>query len=79
MNVTTQELLERALALDEHERTDLADELLANLGPKLHDMDQEAWLQELRRRADEMRSGAMKSSPALEILERLSRRPCEKA
>lgn len=51
------DLVDRVLALPERDRARLAHQLLASLDPAPQDEDDEAWLAEILRRADEVRAG----------------------
>jgi putative addiction module component (TIGR02574 family) len=68
------ELLRRALQLPEAARAALADSLWASLD---HEVDEDAWREEIRRRLQEIDSGAVKLIPwkdvrreLLDLLER---------
>jgi putative addiction module component (TIGR02574 family) len=61
MTQEAQELLQKALALPEQERAELAGNLIASLD-KIVDQDAEAaWQQEIVRRAREVESGAVET------------------
>jgi putative addiction module component (TIGR02574 family) len=69
-------VLELALALPEDERLDVATELLASLdGPPVDGLDDEAWLAEVRRRAERVERGESRSvtwdEAKRQVLERL--------
>jgi putative addiction module component (TIGR02574 family) len=58
--VTKKELRERALELPPHERARLAHEIIASLDGPADDGASAAWIEEIQRRADEVRSGSVK-------------------
>ncbi|HKR29123.1 MAG TPA: addiction module protein, partial [Terriglobales bacterium] len=55
------ELLQRALALSEEERAELASTLIDSLDTILDPSAEAAWQEEIARRAEELQSGKMKS------------------
>jgi putative addiction module component (TIGR02574 family) len=55
------ELLQRALALSEEERAELASTLIDSLDTILDPNAEAAWQEEIARRAEELHSGKMKS------------------
>jgi putative addiction module component (TIGR02574 family) len=57
------ELLQRALALSEEERAELASTLIDSLDTILDPNAEAAWQEEIARRAAELQSGKMKSVP----------------
>jgi putative addiction module component (TIGR02574 family) len=56
-----QRVLSDAMALSEDERLDVATELLASLQGPRDDMDDDAWLAEVRRRAERVERGESQS------------------
>ncbi len=61
MTGTAHELLQKALCLPDHERAELAGNLIASL-EAAHDPDVDAaWQQEVARRFQEVQSGAVKT------------------
>jgi putative addiction module component (TIGR02574 family) len=56
------ELLEKALALTEEERAELAGSLLQSLDQSVDEDAEAAWQKELVRRAEELNSGKAKTS-----------------
>jgi putative addiction module component (TIGR02574 family) len=71
------DLLRRALQLPEEARAALADSLWASLDHEVDEDAEEAWRQEIRRRLQEIDSGAVKLIPwedvRRELLDRLER------
>lgn len=66
------ELTAKAQALPPHERARLAEELLASLDP--HEAEVEAaWVEELRRRIDEVERGAVALIPASQAFAQVRR------
>lgn len=55
------EVLQRALALSEEERAELASTLIDSLDTVLDPNAESAWQEEIARRAEELRSGKMNS------------------
>lgn len=70
VNVTPpNEILDQALALPDDERTRVALELLDSIEPPdpLADLDDEAWVEEIRRRAERAASGDSKGTAWSEV------------
>jgi putative addiction module component (TIGR02574 family) len=57
------EILEKALALTEEERAELAASLVESLDPTIDADAESAWQQEIARRADQLNSGKDKTIP----------------
>lgn len=57
------ELLQKALALSEHERAELASTLIDSLDPITDDNVEAAWQEEISRRIEDLRSGKAKTVP----------------
>jgi len=67
-------VLNDALALDEHDRADLAAELLASLGEPTSDSQEEIdrlWAVEIERRSNRAHSGESRSEPWDEVRSRI--------
>jgi putative addiction module component (TIGR02574 family) len=62
-----QDVLDQALGLPEEDRAELADRLLASLDEEPDPEVEEAWRQEVARRLEELRSGAVKTIPWEEV------------
>jgi len=71
MTRATNEILKEALALTAKERAELADSLLESLDAETESDVEDAWRQEIRRRAAEVDSGAVKTIPWSEVRSRL--------
>lgn len=56
------EIMQQLLGLPEAERADIARQLLESLGP-LSALDDEAWLAEIKRRAEDVESGRSDGIP----------------
>jgi putative addiction module component (TIGR02574 family) len=68
------EILEKALALTEEERADIAASLVQSLDPAV-DVDAEsAWQQEITRRVDQLNSGKSKTTPWEQVQAQVSSR-----
>ena len=73
MSPTAEDLLKQALTLDEKDRASVAGALIESLhGPTDPDAE-EAWDVEVRRRVEELESGAVETIPWAEVRERLFR------
>lgn len=57
------ELLKKALALPEHERAELAGNLLESLDTTIDEDADAAWQEEITRRLEEIKSGRVKTVP----------------
>lgn len=57
------ELLQKALALSEQERAELASTLIDSLDPITDDNVEAAWQEEISRRIEDLRSGKAKTVP----------------
>jgi putative addiction module component (TIGR02574 family) len=73
MSKTTSNLLNNALRLTTAERAELAAELLASLDGEPEDDVEAAWVAEIQRRVERIRSGEAKGRPWSEVRERLDR------
>lgn len=71
MSQTVAELLDAAMALSEDERSELAELIEASLPPVPRGLHPD-WPAELRRRYDEVKSGAVKAIPWEEVRRRLN-------
>lgn len=63
MNVTTKQLFDHALQLPDAERSELAARLIESLDPEADRDVHEAWDVEIKRRTDELDSGAVTAIP----------------
>jgi putative addiction module component (TIGR02574 family) len=63
MTEEAQKLFQKALSLPDHERAELAGNLLSSLETAVDPDVDAAWQQEVSRRADEVRSGKVKTAP----------------
>ncbi|HEV2854542.1 MAG TPA: addiction module protein [Thermoanaerobaculia bacterium] len=70
MKPVLEEVVRQALALDEHDRAEVAARLLDSLE---QDDEEDAWEAELERRAAEMESGAVQGISWEDLRERLRR------
>jgi len=68
MAITVEKLTEEVLALPSDARAMLADRLVESLDPLTDDAIRELWATEAIRRRDEVRSGAVKTIPASDVL-----------
>jgi len=67
MTERTQELLQKALSLPDNERAELAGSLIASLDSNVDPDVDAAWQAEIARRADEVRSGKVSTTPWFEV------------
>ena len=67
MTQETQELLQKALALADNERAELAGQLINSLDTNIDPDVDEAWQHEVVRRSNEVRSGKVKTIPWSEV------------
>ena len=74
MSRTTEELLDSAMTLSAKERADLAAELLASLDGEPDAEVEAAWVAEIERRAERVRSGDASGSSWEEVHQRLRSR-----
>ena len=70
MTQETHDLLQKALALSESERAELAGNLLSSLDTTVDPDVDAAWQDEVARRMDEVQSGKVKTIPWPEVRER---------
>ena len=66
MAETAEDLLKKALALPEHERAQLAGNLLESLDTAVDENVDAAWQQVIARRLEEVNSGKVKTIPSSE-------------
>lgn len=74
MNIRVEDLLNEAMELDPEDRADLAGRLLHTLEPADPDVE-EAWRAEIRKRMEELDSGAVQPVSAEEARKRIFRLP----
>jgi putative addiction module component (TIGR02574 family) len=74
MSKTTDDILNNAMRLSTTERAELAAALLASLDGEPEDAVDAAWITEIQRRVERVRSGEAKGRPWSEVRERLERR-----
>jgi putative addiction module component (TIGR02574 family) len=67
MTQETHDLLQKALALPENERAELAGNLLSSLDTTVDQDVDAAWQQEVARRLDEVQSGRVETIPWEEV------------
>ncbi len=68
MALTVEQIAEEALALPSEARALLADRLVESLDPADDGHIRQLWIEEIRRRRDEVRSGRVKTIPGDEAL-----------
>ena len=73
MSPTAEDLLKQALTLDEKDRASVAGALIESLHGQTDPDAEEAWDVEIRRRVEELESGAVETIPWAEVRERLFR------
>jgi putative addiction module component (TIGR02574 family) len=73
MRPTAADLLKQALTLDEKDRASVAGALIESLHGQTDPDAEEAWDVEIRRRIEELESGAVETIPWAEVRERLFR------
>ncbi|MFY9823905.1 MAG: addiction module protein [Thermoanaerobaculia bacterium] len=73
MSPTAEDLLKQALTLDEKDRASVAGALIESLHGQPDPDAEEAWDIEIRRRVEELESGAVETIPWAEVRERLFR------
>jgi putative addiction module component (TIGR02574 family) len=73
MNLTDEQVVERALALPSEERALLADRLVESLDPAENSQLRQMWVTEARRRREEVRENRLKTIPRDEALARVKR------
>jgi putative addiction module component (TIGR02574 family) len=71
MRVTVEDVLKQALTLDEKERASVAGALIESLHPEAEPDTEEAWDSEIRRRVEELDSGAVETIPWSDVRKRL--------
>lgn len=71
MSLSAEEVLKQALTLDEKDRASVAGALIESLHPGEDQNVEEAWDAEIRRRVEELETGAVKGIPWREVRERL--------
>jgi len=75
MAVSRDDIFRKALALEESDRAELISALIESLDSETEKGVEEAWRQEIERRARELESGAVQSIPWDAVRERLARAP----
>ena len=73
MSPTAEELLKQALNLGERDRASVAGALIESLHQEVDPGTEEAWDAEIRRRVEELDSGAVETIPWSEVRARLFR------
>jgi putative addiction module component (TIGR02574 family) len=73
MNAATEDVLKKALELEEKERAQLAVLLIESLGDEPSEEVEAAWVAEIERRAAELESGSVEGIPWEEVREKLLR------
>jgi putative addiction module component (TIGR02574 family) len=75
MAASRDDILREALTLPERERADLIGALIDSLDADVEEGVEDAWRDELERRAQELESGAVQSIPWETVKARLARAP----
>lgn len=75
MAASRDDILRNALALPERDRADLIGALIDSLDTEVEEGVEEAWRDELERRAQELETGAVQSIPWEAVKGRLARAP----
>ena len=75
MAASRDDIFKKALALEESDRAELISVLIDSLDSEVEESVEEAWRQEIERRARELESGAVKSIPWDVVRARLARAP----
>ena len=75
MAASRDDIFKRALALEESDRAELIRVLIESLDSETEAGVEQAWRQEIERRARELESGAVQSIPWDVVRERLARAP----
>jgi len=75
MAASRDDIFKKALALEESDRAELISALIESLDSETEKGVEEAWRQEIERRARELESGAVQSIPWDVVRERLARAP----
>ena len=75
MAASRDEIFAKALTLRDEDRADLIGVLIRSLEPEPEEGVEEAWREEIERRAQELESGAVETVPWETIRERLARAP----
>lgn len=75
MAASRDDIFRKALALEESDRAELISVLIESLDSETEEGVEEAWRQEIERRARELESGAVQSIPWDVVRERLARAP----
>ena len=71
MNISTQDILEKALGMEETERAFIAERLIASLETQIDPDTELAWQIEVQKRASELDSGKVKTVPWEEVKSKL--------
>jgi putative addiction module component (TIGR02574 family) len=75
MAASRDDIFRNALALEEADRVELISALIDSLESEIEEGVEEAWRQEIERRARDLESGAVQSIPWDVVRERLARAP----
>jgi putative addiction module component (TIGR02574 family) len=75
MAASRDDIFKSALALEEADRVELISALIDSLDSETEEWVEEAWRQEIERRARDLESGAVQSIPWDVVRERLARAP----
>jgi hypothetical protein len=73
MKMTVEQVAEEALALPSEARALLADRLVQSLDPAEDGLVRQLWVEEARRRRDDVRSGRVQTIPSDEALAQVKR------
>jgi putative addiction module component (TIGR02574 family) len=71
MSPTAEDVLKQALSLEEKDRASVAGALIESLQTQVDPDAEEAWDHEIRRRVEELESGAVETVPWSEVRKRL--------
>ena len=71
MNMTVEQIAEAALSLPSEARALLADRLVESLDPAEDGAAHQLWIEESRRRVDDVRNGRVKTIPGEDALARV--------
>ena len=67
MNTDYKEIQQSALELDENHRAELAKKLIDSLDQRVDDDIEQAWVDEVKRRKEEIKSGKVNPIPGQEV------------
>lgn len=73
MELSNEQIVDGALSLPPEERAHLIDRLIESLDPSRESEHHDAWVAEIRRRIDDVRSGRVKPIPGDEAFDRVLR------